>query len=648
MKILGIDTGGTFTDFVYLQGETVQFHKVLSSPNAPERAILQGIAELGIDFEELLIVHGSTVATNAVLEGKGVRTAYITNRGFADVLTIGRQARRELYQLTPEPEPVPVPAALCLETGGRITADGTCLEPLTEEDLQTLLRCIEALAPNAVAINLLFSFVDDRWERQIEAALPTTLFVCRSSAVLNEYREYERGMATWLNAYVGPLMKRYLERLATAVEPAQVAVMQSHGGTLPARDAGTHAVELLLSGPAGGLVGAKFQAQASGISKLMTFDMGGTSTDVALIDGEIRLTSEGEIAGYPVAVPMVDMHTIGAGGGSIAWIDSGGLLQVGPASAGADPGPACYGRGGQQATVTDAHVLLGRLPQILQLAGALPLDPTASLAAIKLLATSLGLQPFEVAEGILSIANEHMVQALRVISLQRGHNPADFTLMCFGGAGGLHVCRLAEELEIQRAIVPGYAGVLSALGMVAAEEARQLSHTRIGPLLDWGVALLSAEFAILQARLQAQMAGPLRFEPSVDLRYVGQSETLRLAWQTDLEKIVEAFHAQHEAQYGYALEVPVELVNLRLRALRTKAPLQLPLSLPQQPAAPIALSTVHGMGDVPVYERQQLAEGQHIEGPAIIIERVATTWLAPNWTLHNDAQGNLILTHHIG
>jgi N-methylhydantoinase A len=340
MMLLGVDTGGTFTDFVYFDGERLRVHKVLSTPDAPERAILQGVAELGItprQFAGLAVVHGSTVATNAVLEGKGVRTVFITNHGLGDLLTLGRQARTELYQLQPDRPTPPVPPSLCLETGGRLGADGSVVEPLEEAELARLRAELERLRPEAVAINLLFSFLDDTFERAIEAVVPAGVFVSRSSAVLPEYREYERGITTWLNAWVGPKVEGYLRRLAAGLPKVALSVMQSCGNTIEASLASRRAVNMLLSGPAGGLSAARAVAAQAGRRRLLTFDMGGTSTDVALIDGDLQLTSEGRIGRWPVSVPMVDMHTIGAGGGSIARVDAGGLLQVGPQSAGAEP-----------------------------------------------------------------------------------------------------------------------------------------------------------------------------------------------------------------------------------------------------------------------------------------------------------------------
>jgi N-methylhydantoinase A len=485
----------------------------------------------------LQVVHGSTVATNAVLERKGVRTLYITNRGLADVLTIGRQARRELYNLQPQPQLPPVPHKLCVEVSARTAADGTRLGELTVADRETVLAAVQEFQPQAVAINLLFSFMDDSDERAIEAWLPDGLFVSRSSAVLPEYKEYERGIATWLNAWVGPLVAGYLQRLNAKLAPAPVAVMQSSGGTVSAASAGDKAVHLLLSGPAGGLMGARFIGQQAGQSQLLTFDMGGTSTDVALVEGELRLTSEGQIGHWPVAVPMADMHTIGAGGGSIASIDSGGLLQVGPQSAGADPGPACYGQGGELPTVTDANLVLGRLLPDAFLGGTMLLDVEAATSAVRQVAGQLQVSVPDAALGIVALANEHMAQALRVISVQRGVDPAQHVLVSFGGAGGLHVCALAAALGMSRALVPVHAGVLSALGMLTAPRARQLSRTVTGVLESFTEDFLVQQLQTLAetgtSELLAEGVEETEIETdfSLDLRYRGQSYTLNLPWQ---------------------------------------------------------------------------------------------------------------------
>ena len=410
--LIGIDTGGTFTDFVLFQSQGVRIHKVLSTPGAPEQAILQGIREMGLEANGLRVIHGSTVATNAALEGKGVRTLYIGNRGLGDLLTIGRQARRELYNLQPLPISPPVAREDCLEVGGRITPQGEIIEPLELAELQSLARQVADSGAGSVAINLLYSYLDESFERAIDEAMPSGCFVSRSSQVLPSVGEYERGIATWLNSWVGPLVEGYIERLQAGLPGARVSVMQSSGEAIAAEQAAHQAVRMLLSGPAGGLVGAGFTAGLTGREQLLTFDMGGTSSDVALIDGRPRLTREGRIGPWPVAVPMVDMHTIGAGGGSIARLDAGGMLQVGPESAGADPGPACYARGGTLPTVTDANLVLGRLRPEAFLGGRMRLDREAALEAVGKLGRAMGVPVEKAAEGIIRVANEHMARAL--------------------------------------------------------------------------------------------------------------------------------------------------------------------------------------------------------------------------------------------
>jgi N-methylhydantoinase A len=649
LRLIGIDTGGTFTDFVLFEGARARVHKVLSTPDAPERAILRGLGELGLVSEGLMAIHGSTVATNAVLESKGVRTAYIANRGLGDLLSIGRQARARLYDLQPEPPRPPVPPELCVETGGRLGAEGQVVEPLTEGDLADLAARLVELSPQAVAINLLFSYVDSDAERRIEAAVPDGVFVSRSSAVLPEIREYERGMATWLNAWIGPLVEGYLTGLATGLPGACVSVMQSSGETIAADQAAGHAVRMLLSGPAAGLVGARFVGAEAGLERLLSFDMGGTSTDVALIDGEPRLTSEGRIGPYPVAVPMVDMHTIGAGGGSIARIDAGGMLRVGPESAGAAPGPACYGGGGEAPTVTDANLVLGRLRADAFLGGRMRLDEHAARTALRPMARRLRASEEEAALGVIQVANEHMARALRVISVQRGIDPRGFALVSFGGAGGLHVCALAEALEIRRALVPVHAGVLSALGMLVTRPGRQLSVTRLGLLGELAGQEVQGEIdrlielgarGLIEEGVERDQ---LRASPSLDLRYRGQSYTLSLPWR-GLDRAAEDFAILHEAQYGHRMEVPVELVNIRVGLQGPAAELTLGALDRRGHAAPVARARVYGVsGEVPVYARDRLGGGQRIGGPALVTEEVATTWISPDWEAEVLSNGSLLL-----
>lgn len=649
MFLLGIDTGGTFTDFAYYDGHTLTTHKVLSTPDDPLRAIVRGIREMGVSLQGLRVVHGSTVATNAVLEGKGARTVYITNRGFGDVLSIGRQARRELYNLQPEPIAPPVPDEMLIETGGRLSARGEVIEDLSKEDLEQLNRRIRELKPESAAVNLLFSFLDDSFEQCIKSSLHGQIFVTCSSDLLREFREYERGITTWMNAYVGPLMQGYLQRLGSEIAPANLSIMRSSGETCAAEQAGSEAVHMMLSGPAGGLAGAGFIGAAAGCTRIMTIDMGGTSTDVALLDGAPVLTNRGRIAGYPVGVPMVDMHTIGAGGGSIAYVDAGGALQVGPESAGADPGPVSYGSGGSRPTVTDANLVMGRLPEDVRLGGSMALDVERARASLKRLGEQLGLTDGETAAaGVIRIVNEHMVQALRVISLQRGFDPREFVLTAFGGAGGLHICDLADALGIPRAIAPRQAGVLSALGMLAAPQGRQLSQTLGCLLADCSTDRIDGVLADLRARGRSALteegigADCLVEEASLDLCYQGQGHTLNIPWR-GLEQVESAFHQAHEDQFGHRLEAPVELVNVRL-GIRSDAPVpQLPLHTAAGPSEPV-FSKVYGYPEpVPVLERGRMAPDSIHAGPLIVCDTDATTFVAAGWRCDVDHYGNLIL-----
>ena len=634
--LVGIDTGGTFTDFVAGDGDGLRSCKVLSRPEAPETAIQEGLAELGLDRTALVVKHGSTVATNAVLEGRGGRVVYIANRGLADVLAIGRQNRPELYQLSTPPLPPPVPRELCLEIGGRLDAQGGELEPLDEGELRGLSARVAALAPDAVAINLLFSFLDDAHERRLEAALRDRWPTSRSSQVLPEVGEYERGIATWLNAYVAPRTGRYLQRLGDLLPQARLSVMQSDGLMTSAEQAAQLGVRLLLSGPAGGLVGARAIAATAGLERVMTLDVGGTSTDVALIDGEIAITSEGRIGPYPVSVPMVDLHTVGAGGGSIAEVDAAGMLHVGPRSAGAAPGPACYGRGGAEPTITDAFVVAGRLPDGIQLGrGRVTIDAAAARAVIEPLAQRLDRSPEAAAAAIIQLANEKMAGALRVISVQRGHDPRRFALCAFGGAGGMHACELADLLGMPRAIVPVHAGVLSALGMATAAPGRELTRSVLAPLGEASPQALENQYRTLEAQVRRQLAAdgvdPEGTERRADLRYRGQSFTLTLSWHGP-EAAREAFHQAHQRRFGHALDDEVELVTLRVRG-HGRA-ITLDLTPAPGPLGYDATATV---------DRWSLSVGQARPGPLTVLDATGACWVPRSWTVRRDATGNLML-----
>ncbi|RMH20182.1 MAG: hydantoinase/oxoprolinase family protein [Gammaproteobacteria bacterium] len=658
-SLLGVDTGGTFTDFLHLDlTGKIRTHKVLSTPKSPEQAIVQGIAEMAIEPGSFNMIHGSTVATNAVLEGHFSRTAYITNHGLADTLIIGRQQRLQLYHLQPDPPDPLIEEALRLEIGGRLDASGQCITPLTEDDLQTLLKQLTIIQPDAVAINLLFSFLNDHHEQTIRKGIEQhfgdRIFVSSSADILPEYREYERGIVTWLNAALGPLVHQYLNHLRQQLPSTRISIMQSSGKLASLTLAAQRPVNLLLSGPAGGLNGARHMAGLAGFSRLLTFDMGGTSTDVSLIDGDIRLTSEGSIDRFPISIPMVDMHTIGAGGGSIAYIDSGGMLQVGPQSAGASPGPACYGLGGQSPTVTDANLVLGHFHPDFPLANGLRIRTDLAERAIHPLAQKLGLSLVDTAEGILQIANEHMAQALRTISVERGVDPRKYTLVSFGGAGGLHVCDLADAMGMSKALVPAYSGILSALGMLVTPPGQELSRTVMKPLKDCSTAMLHEQFDLLleagrerlfQDGLDPDSISEMR---SVDLRYQGQHFTLNLICPPSADapkRLQESFHHEHLAYFGHRLNREIELVNLRVSLLGKQADIPLQDRAAKATLAePVTMTKwLNSQEQIPVYLRESLAPEQHLAGPAMVMEKTATTLVRAGWMARSDRFGNLVL-----
>lgn len=662
--LLGIDTGGTFTDFVMLSDDGIKVHKVLSSPSNPAASILKGIGEMGLEpaIEEGLVklVHGTTVATNAVLERKGVKTVYITNSGFKDVLYIGRQARSRLYDLLPQQVEPLASDAYFLEVDCRVDATGKIISELNQEDLASLARRVEQLAPESIAINLLFSFVNDQHEKTLEACFKENYFVARSSFVLPEYKEFERGMATWINAWIGPLIHRYLLDLRERLSPCHLSIMQSSGVTIEAGHAARRAVNLLLSGPVAGVTASGFAGRQINRHHLISFDMGGTSTDVSLYAGALKLTDEGKVGDFPVAIPMADIHTIGAGGGSIAFIDEGGLLQVGPASAGADPGPACYGRGGLSATVTDANLILGRLLAEEFLGGQLLLSKEASVAALSPLAQKLNLSIEDTASGIIGVANEHMIQALREISIQQGYDPVDFMLVSFGGAGGLHFCELAEALEMTTVLIPLNAGVFSAFGMLVSPPGRQLIRTYrklLQQLSDTEITTLIsnlAEEGISELVAEGCDAASLTDLSSLDLRYLGQTFTLNLPW-TGIETISEAFHQLHESRYGHRIDKPIEMVNLRASLTAHHQVIDMPIPGSGVPVGNSFKSKNSGLftnlagyeKPVMVQSRKEMTAYQTIEGPCLIIEDHATHYIKEEWQGKMDENGNLVFSRQI-
>lgn len=631
--IIGIDTGGTFTDFIVYDNGHLRSHKQLSTPHAPEEAILAGLKALQLtlsDTQKTKIIHGTTVATNAALEGKGVKTAYVTNAGFADVLTLGRQNRDELYNLTPPLKQTPVASELCFELNCRIAGNGERLAAFTSDELTQLKATLIEQGVEAVAINFLFSYLSPEDEIAVQQFLENDFFCSSSHQIAPVQQEYERGMACWLNSWLSPKVKDYIERLSQALAPTPLYIMQSNGGITTADKAANRAIDLLLSGPAGGLAAAKAVADQTGETQLLTFDMGGTSTDVALIDGDISLTQESYLGPYPVVVPMVDMITIGAGGGSLAYCDNAGMLHVGPESAGASPGPACYGQGGTQTTVTDANLVLGRIPKDTLLGGNLPLDASAAEQALEALAHEMQCDRNTAAKGVVSLANEHMIQALRRISIERGHNPEDFTLCCFGGAGGLHICQLAEGLSISKAIVPNYSGLLSALGMVVAPSKQLALKTLLIPAKQCSDQRLQNEAIELRNAI-----GPVSDEHdklSLKLRFSGQNHALEIAYTTLDETIKQFTHAYHE-RYQALPNRTIEVVSLHLQRMGSA------ISIQPQIETFDHIDLTHN-----VISRDKLPSKHALNGPVVITDSYATTYVDTGWQVYKDEFGHLRLS----
>ncbi|MDQ2884695.1 MAG: hydantoinase/oxoprolinase family protein [Chloroflexota bacterium] len=656
---VGVDTGGTFTDLVLLQGGEIRVHKVLSTPDDPSQAIIEGLTTLGVRESLSALVHGSTVATNAVLEHKGVRTGLITTAGFRDVLEIGRQTRPKLYDLKVQKEPPLVPRSLRLEVVERLNERGEVMTPLDEASLKAAIDTLRKEHVDAIAVCLLFSFANTEHERTVtEAARAEGFYVSASYDVVPEFREYERTSTVVLNAYVGPLIDRYLAKLEEVL-PRDIPfrIMQSNGGSISSATARQMAARTLLSGPAAGVVGAAFVAEAAGFKRAITLDIGGTSTDVALIDGAITEATDGKIGGYPTKLPMIDIHTVGAGGGSIAWFDIGGALRVGPRSAGADPGPAAYGRGGTEPTVTDANVVLGRLIPTAFLGGSMALDLAQAQKAVGSIAERLGTSLEEAALGIIRIVNANMEGAIRVISVERGSDPRDFMLTAFGGAGPLHACELAAALQIPRVFIPKTPGVLSALGMLAADIIKDYVRTIMVSSQD-ASAIVEKAFSELEEQGRAELANEgfssaqIAIEPSLDLRYIGQSYELTVPFEEDIERAISHFHAAHEKRFGYndpGERVQVVNVRLKARGVVTRPTLerqeeQRDAIASVQETRPVVFAGANGAitHDTAIYERVKLVAGASIQGPAIITQYDTTTVIPPEWQTRVDVLGNLI------
>ncbi|HEY6805417.1 MAG TPA: hydantoinase/oxoprolinase family protein [Pyrinomonadaceae bacterium] len=663
---VGVDTGGTFTDFVFERDQRLELFKLPSTSADPSRAITNGLKricdELGVGLSDVEVVHGTTVGTNALLQRRGARCALITTEGFEDVLVIGRQARPELYNLNAvKPQPL-VPDELRFGIAERVVASGEVIESLDEAQLPKLVAKLKRARIESVAISLLFSFLHPDHEERIAAALSSLdVPLSVSNRILPEYREFERTSTIVINAYLQPLMGRYLKRLSESGSNKALAlrVMQSSGGSISAELAATEPVRTILSGPAGGVVGALRSAGASGFSNIITFDMGGTSTDVALCDGgSIRTTNEAVVAGLPVAVSVMDIHTVGAGGGSIARVDEGGSLRVGPESAGADPGPACYGRS-ELPTVTDAHVVLGHFGGAGLLGGEFKLDEQRAQRALSKLAGELSqasgkrVNAVAAAEGVIAIANTNMERALRHISVERGHDPGQFALLPFGGAGGLHAVELARALRIPTVIAPTFPGALSAVGVLVADVIKDQSRTVMLGCDRDSLKTLPAIFKEMEstARVVLRAEGFLdkqqRHERSLAMRYRGQSFELEV--KAGPAQAVQEFHRLHRERYGYAQEqTEVEIVSVRLRSFGLVRPLAVSKSVvkKRRKVKPHKTALAHLFGRrrrVGVYPREALLPGDKLEAPCIVTEYSATTLIPAGVESFVDEFGNLIM-----
>lgn len=663
MAFIGVDVGGTFTDFVASEdGGPLRTWKLLSTPRDPAIAVLEGLREILAASDEHVITHGATVATNALLERKGARTALITTRGFEDVIEIGRQTRQSLYDLNVQ-KPVPlVPPELRFGVRERVGADGAVLEALDEESLAEAIAGVRAAGVNSVAVCLLFSFLNPAHERRVAEAVvelgaQSPIHVSASCDILPEFREFERCSTTVVNAYLAPKVGHYIDSLASQLGGHHLRIMQSSGGSISPAAASRQPVRTILSGPAGGVIGATAVAGATEHENIITIDMGGTSTDVALVRGQVQRTSETIIDGWPIRVPVIDIHTIGAGGGSIAWVDAGGALRVGPESAGADPGPACYGKR-HLPTVTDANLLLGRLGPSPRLGGTMALDKDRARTAVETLAREAGLDTTACAEGIVAIANAAMQRALRVISVERGHDPRDFCLVAFGGAGPLHAAELASGMDIPEVLIPAGPGVLSAFGMLMADVMKDYSKTVMRTLRpdasnEEVLGHIESEFAALAKRAAEDMAAEgfsdaaVRIRRRVDMRYKGQAFELTVPSSADS---VRHFHEAHESAYGYRREQePVEVVTVRVTAIGDVVKPDLtpaagdPAGDAPRPSGDVKLFYDGEWLVAAAYDRAELVFGHGIMGPAVIAEDTATTFVPPGFRGVVDAWQSLVL-----
>jgi N-methylhydantoinase A len=675
--LVGVDIGGTFTDLVLSEDGRLKIHKLLSTPQNPAQAMLAGLDAISEGRLEAIsrVSHGSTVATNAILERKGARTALITTKGFRDILAIGRQNRPVLYTLHPQLPPPLIPRDWCYEVPERLDYTGAVLTPLDMVALDRALDDIVAHGIESVAVCLLYSYVNATHEqavraRILERGLLHEWQVALSCEVLPEFREYERASTVALDAYVRPVMSRYLQQLEDSLpKTANLRIMKSDGGVISARHARQRAIQTALSGPAAGVIGAFHVARLAGYDHIITLDIGGTSTDVALCPGAPIRRPESEIDGLPLRIRLLDIETIGAGGGSIARLDAGGALRVGPESAGADPGPIVYGRGGKQITVSDANAVLGRLDAEHFLGGRMSLDVETARAAIEQLAAQMNLSTAATAQGIVNVANVNIDRALRRVSVARGYDPRDFTLVAFGGAGPLHACEVAERLEIPRVLVPRYPGVLCALGLLAADVALDYSRSVLGVVKEDTQEQLQVYLDAMIAQARGELAREgiderdMVFNGLVDMRYQGQAYELMIAFtppsnplpefregeKNGTRGLVEHFHEAHEKTYGHALPGrTVEVVNIRLQAVGiVDKPVLEAESIGdvgiRHAVSALGQKTTLNGEIMTLYDRESLPPGACFDGPALAFQLDSTVYVAPGWSARVDEWRNLLL-----
>ena len=668
--LVGVDIGGTFTDFVLSEDGSLDIHKVLSTPHDPAQAMLAGLQMLLSQSQGTVrrIIHGSTVATNAILERKGPRTALITTQGFRDILAIGRQNRPDLYELQPRlPAPL-IPRRWCYGVPERLDHKGEVLRPLDVDALDAVLDNIKRQEVESLAVCLLYSYVNpahERWirDRAVERGLLERRRIVLSSDVLPEFREYERASTVALEAYTRPVVSGYLRRLERDLSPERFAglsehfalhIMKSDGGVMSVGRAQERAIHTALSGPAAGAIGAFHLAQLAGYEEVISLDIGGTSTDVALCPGALVRRAQSEIDGLPLRTRVLDIETIGAGGGSIARLDVGGVLRVGPQSAGADPGPIAYGLGGRQVTVTDAHATLGRVDPDHFLGGRMELSVEPARAALQSLGKAMGLTAEEAALGVLHVANVNIDRALRRVSVARGYDPRRFTLVAFGGAGPLHACAVADQLEIPRVLLPRHPGVLCALGMLMANMVLEQSHSVLQPVSEALMAHLRKQCRRMAKEARDRLLGEgvredaIVLRTLVDVRYEGQSHELTIPLDRDL---THRFHAAHKKTYGHAMpERAVEVVNLRLEAtgwVEGPQPRKGPLvesdgreALLGNRTGPLEAS---GTSPMTLYERERLRPGSVLRVPALVFQMDSTAFIPPGWTARVDGYHNLIV-----